>query len=305
MSKADTIAKRIVASTYSWYTIEDGRAYVFLDGHSLPCYYVERNAKNSYRVIKFDKTKFSSQYGRGVFNSILVALKIGSDKALKEFKDCIRYDRMITAGKAVAPLLRELGMTVPEFENLFHTDTDFTSGGDLVEKTHRDWRLVFEKGTRSPSQMMVLLDRVDELLGGFSDALSYGIVEIKEDLPPKVLADYNPKNDSMRVKSDFSDGRILHSFVHELAHRLWFKRMSKEQRRMVDARYGRMLHGVNALLLTDDDDVFPSEYSKTSVEEFFAECFAYWRDGTLCDSLSTFLDLLFGVGGVEDAGGAV
>ena len=292
MSKADTIARRIVASAYSWYTIEDGRAYAFLDGHSLPCYYVERNAKNSYRVIKFDKAKFSSQHGRGVFNSILVALKIGNDKALKEFQDCIRYDRTITAGKAVAPLLRELGMTVPEFENLVHTDTDFTSGGDLVEKRHRDWRLVFEKGTRSPVQVMALLDMVDELLGGFSDALSYGIVEIKEDLPPRVLADYNPKNDSMRVKSDFSDGRILHSFVHELAHRLWFRRMSREQRGKVKARYEKMIHEGGGLLWTGED-VFPSEYSKTSVEEFFAECFAFWRAGELCESLSKFMESMF------------
>lgn len=292
MGKADTIAKRIVASIYSWYTIEDGRAYAFLDGHSLPCYYVEKNAKNLYRVIKFDKTKFSSQHGRGVFNSILVALKTGSDKALKEFQDCIRYDRTITAGKAVAPLLRELGMTVPEFENLFHTGTDFTSGGDLVEKSHRNWRLVFEKGTRSPVQVVALLDRVDELLGGFSDALSYGIVEIKEDLPPRVLADYNPKNDSMRVKSDFSDGRILHEVLHELAHRLWFRRMPREQRKMVKARYEKMIHEGGAFPWTGGD-VFPSEYSKTSVEEFFAECFAFWRAGELCGSLSKFMESLF------------
>jgi hypothetical protein len=139
---------------------------------------------------------------------------------------------------------------------------------------------------------MALLDRVDELLGGFSDALSYGIVEIKEDLPPKVLADYNPKNDSMRVKSDFSDGRILHSFVHELAHRLWFRRMSREQRGTVEARYEKMLHESSAFLWSGED-VFPSEYSKTSVEEFFAECFAFWRAGELCESLSKFMESMF------------
>lgn len=291
MSKADTIARRIVASIYSWYTIEDGRAYAFLDSHSLPCYYVEKNAKNLYRVIKFDKTKFSSQHGRGVFNSILVALKVGSGEALKEFQDCIRYDRTITAGKAVAPLLRELGMTVPEFENLFHTGTDFTSGGDLVEKSHRNWRLVFEKGTRSPVQVMALLDRVDELLGGFSDALSYGIVEIKEDLPPRVLADYNPKNDSLRIKSN-CDSTMLHEVLHELAHRLWFMIMSREQRRMVESRYEKMLHEGGGLLWAGED-VFPSEYSKTGVEEFFAECFAFWRAGELCGSLSKFMESLF------------
>ncbi len=294
MIAEERIARRLVASIYSWYELDKGKAYAFLDHHSLPSYYVERLAKNSYRVIKFDRAQFSSAEGRGMFNSILVALKSGSQKALKQFSNCIRYDRRISAGKAVAPLLSELGMTVPEFERLFNTDTDFTSGGDLAERSHRNWRVVFEKGTRNQEQILGLLDRVDELLGGFAETLSYGIVEIKNDLPPKVLADYNPKNDSMRVKSDFSDGRILHSFVHELAHRLWFKHMSKSQRRTVDGKYLNMLHNPSSFLWIDNgDDVFPSEYSKTSVEEFFAECFAFWRSGELCESLSDFLKNLF------------
>ena len=294
MTIQERIARRIVSSIYSWYELEKGRAYVFLDHHSLPSYYVERLAKNSYRVIKFNKTQFSSAQGRGMFNSILIVLKSGNDQMLKSFSDCIQYDHRISAGKAVAPLLGELGMTLPEFERLFHTETDFTSGGDLAERSHRKWRVVFEKGTREQEQVLELLDRVDELLGGFADALSYGIVEIKNDLPPNVLADYNPKNDSMRVKSDCSDGRILHSFVHELAHRLWFKWMSKSQRRSVLERYHQMLQDSSSFILQGfDGDVFPSEYSRTSVEEFFAECFAYWRGGGLCESLSEFLGALF------------
>ena len=356
MTKQERIARRIVASIYSWYVIEDGKAYAFLDKHSRPCYYVAKLAKNSYRVIKFDSAKFSSQEGRGKFNAILVSLKVGNDKMLKAFGECIKSDRRISAGKAVAPLLRELGMTLPEFENLFRTETDFTSGDGLDEKKYREWRLVFEKGTREPKQVLRLLDKIDKMLGGFSKALSYGIVEIKNDLPPRVLADYNPKNDSMRVKSTTSDGRIYHSFIHELAHRLWFKRMSKAQRNEVNEKYEEMKHAprkrhvfqtgetielkdgcvfevvavdsvsltaniiksgmetsvsegetyvfsnafddddimrVNDELFDNGDDMFPSEYSRTSVEEFFSECFAYWRAHELCRSLSSFMKDVF------------
>lgn len=356
MDRQERIARRILASVYSWYTIEDGRAYVFLDSHSHPSYYVCRNAKNSYRVVKFEKSKFSSSEGRGILNAILVALKSGDSKLLRTFGDCIKYDRSIPAGKAVAPLLEELGMTLPEFERLFHTETDFTSGRGLDERRHGNWRLVFEKGTRNPEQVVQLLDRVDGMLGGFSKALSYGIVEIKNDMPPRVLADYNPKNDSMRVKSDSSDGRIYHSFIHELGHRLWFKLMSKAQRHSVKDRYdtmrrarkephvfnagerveltdgmvfdvvscsqsvltvkvvsggmdGKSVEGETLMLssrFVDDDirridgkvfdngkDMFPSEYSKTSVEEFFSECFAYWRAHELCERLTKFLEHIF------------
>ena len=292
----EKIAKRILASIYSWYTIEDGKAYAFLDDRSRPCYYVERNAKNSYRVIKFDKAQFSSQEGRGMFNAILVSLKMGNDKTLKTFKNCIISDRTISAGKAVAPLLDELGMTLPEFERMFRTETDFTSGSGLDERKYRKWRIVFEKGTRSPEQVLPLLDRVEELLGGFSKALCYGIVEIKNDLPPNVLADYTPKNDAMRVKSDSDDERIYHCFLHEISHRLWFKLMSKAQRHSIEDKYRTMKHNPSAVLFNESDedgDVFPSEYSKTSVEEFFAECFAFWRTNELCESLSKFLKNMF------------
>jgi len=180
---------------------------------------------------------------------------------------------------------------------LFNTDTDFSSGRGLDERKHRNWRLVFEKGTRNPEQVLMLLDRVDELLGGFSKALSYGIVEIKNDLPPKVLADYNPKNDSMRVKSDSSDGRIYHCFIHELGHRLWFRLMSKAQRNSVEDRYETMKRNGSEVdygfRADDGSDMFPSEYATTSVEEFFSECFAYWRAGELCSSLSGFLEHIF------------
>lgn len=293
--RTERIAKRILASIYSWYELEKGRAYAFLDSHSRPCYYVERNAKNSYRVVKFDKAQFSSAKGRGLFNAILVAIKSDDEKLLKTFSGYFVYDRTISAGKAVAPLLEELGMTLPDFERMFHTETDFSSGSGLVERKYRGWRIVFEKGTRSPEQVLPLLDRVDELLGGFSEALSYGVVEIKNDLPPSVLADYNPKNDSMRVKSDSSDGRIYHCFTHELGHRLWFKLMSKAQRHSVESKYMTMMRSPVAELPAGfgDGDVFPSEYAKSSVEEFFAECFAYWRDGELCDSLSGFLGRIF------------
>lgn len=356
MDRLERIARRILASVYSWYTIEEGKAYAFLDKHSCPCYYVAKFAKNSYRVIEFDSSKFMSQEGRGEFNSILIALKTGSSRMLKEFEDCIKSDKKISAGKAVAPLLSKLGMTLPDFEKMFHTETDFSSGDGLDERKYRNWRLVFEKGTRKPEQVLRLLDKVDGMLGGFSEALSYGIVEIKNDLPPRVLADYNPKNDAMRVKSDSSDGRIYHSFIHELAHRLWFKFMSKEQRALVTDRYGAMKRAprkrhvfkegetvelrdgctfkvmsvdtssVTASILKagmetsvkegdvsvftntfDDDDImrvdgnlfdngtdmFPSEYSKTSVEEFFSECFAYWRAHELCHSLSAFMKKVF------------
>ena len=306
MDMQDRIARRIVASVYSWYEIDKGRAYAFLDSHARPSYYVARNARNSYRVIKFDKAKFSSQQGRAMFNAVLMALKTGAD--IDAFGDCVRYDRTISAGKAVAPLLRELGMTVPEFESLFRVETDFSSGSGLLERRHPGWRVVFEKGTRSPEQVLPLLDRVDELLGGFSKALSYGIVEIKEDLPPRVLADYNPKNDSMRVKSDFSDGRILHSFIHELAHRLWVRLMSDGQRLSVRRRYMSM-KGVAIVVpagtgaTTGGADVFPSEYSTSSAEEFFAECFAYWRGGGLCDSLADFMERVFSTGNIEGVSG--
>ena len=61
---------------------------------------------------------------------------------------------------------------------------------------------------------------------------------------------------------------------------------------MVKARYGKMLHEGGGLLWAGED-VFPSEYSKTSVEEFFAECFAFWRAGELCESLSKFMESIF------------
>lgn len=297
MDRTERIAKRILASVYSWYTIEDGRAYVFLDKHTRPKYYVCRNASNSYRVIKFDGNAFASRSGRNMLNAILVALKSGNDKMLDAFGEYLKWDRNISAGKAVAPLLDELGMSLPDFENLFHTQTDFTSGSGLDEREHGKWRIVFEKGTRDPEQVIPLLDKVDGMLGGFSKALSYGIVEIKNDMPPKVLADYNPKNDSMRVKSDSSDGRIFHSFIHELGHRLWFKLMSKQQRSRVRERYRSMKNG-NAIVdfgfgIDDGNDVFPSEYSTTSVEEFFSECFAYWRAHELCGSLSDFMEDIF------------
>jgi hypothetical protein len=46
-------------------------------------------------------------------------------------------------------------------------------------------------------------------------------------------------------------------------------------------------------LFDNGRDLFPSEYSKTSVEEFFSECFAYWRAHELCHSLSAFLKDIF------------
>ncbi len=356
VSRQERIARRLLAYIYSWYTIEQGRSYAFLDGRSVPCYYVSKMAKNAYRVMKFDKGRLSGSEGRARFNAILVALKSGDKDALAEYADCIKSDSRIPAGKAVAPLLKELGMTLPEFESLFRTETDFSSGNGLDERNHRDWRLVFEKGTREPDQILALLDKVDEMLGAFTEFLSYGIVEIKDDMPPKVLADYNPKNDSMRVKSSASDGRIYHAFIHELGHRLWFKRMTKQQRAMVDKKYNEMknsprkrhvfqngdtveLHdgcvfevvstdsasltakvlkagmenkvkegdvSVFANTFVDDDisrlngkmfdngsDMFPSEYAKTSVEEFFSECFAYWRAHELCHSLAAFIRHVF------------
>ena len=290
----ERMARRLVASVYSWYELDAGRAYAFLDRHAMPRYYVERIAKNAYRVVKFDSAMFASSEGRRIFKLILMSIRSGDD--IDGFSDYIKYDRRISAGKAVAPLLDEIGMTVPEFEHLFHTDTDFGStGSGLTERKHRNWRVVFEKGTRSPEQVLALLDRVDRLLGGFADALSYGIVEIKNDMPPQVLADYNPKNDSMRVKSDSSDGRELHSFVHELAHRMWVKLMSKNQRAEVRTKYDQMMDQRRPLFFAEEDgvDAFPSEYSMSSAEEFFAECFAFWRGGGLCDSLAEFMEHLF------------
>jgi hypothetical protein len=50
---------------------------------------------------------------------------------------------------------------------------------------------------------------------------------------------------------------------------------------------------VNDELFDNGNDLFPSEYSKTSVEEFFSECFAYWRAHELCRSLSSFMKNVF------------
>lgn len=294
MEKEERIARRIVSSTYSWYIIEDGKSYLFLDGKRLPSFYISKNSNNSYRSIEFRRNAFASQEGRNVINAILVALKMDNNRLLKTFSDYIKNDREIGSGKAVAPLAASLGMTIPDFEGLFRVKTDFSSGVGLNEKKYRKWRVVFEKGTKNPESVLSLLDSVDKLLGGFAKAISYGIVEIKNEMPPEVLADYRPKTDSMRVRSDSSDSRMLHSFIHELAHRLWFEKMSKAQRHIVQDKYATMKRSISAYFGNlDEDDVFPSEYSKTSVEEFFAECFSYWRGGGLCSSLSSFISKIF------------
>lgn len=291
MNIEEHIAKRIVSSIYSWYALEKGYSYLFLNNHSLPSYFIKKQTSKLYHVIRFDATQFSSQEGRNILNSILIALKTNDLSLSKTFKKFIVYDKIVSTSKAIEPLLNELGMTVPEFESLFNTETDFTHGNGVTERKYKKWRLVFERNTKDIEDIIILLNKVDLFLGKFSEFLSYGIVEIKRNMPPKILADYNPKNDSLRIKSN-CDSTMLHEVLHELAHRLWFRRMSRWQRRMVKTRYGKMLHEGGGLLWAGED-VFPSEYSKTSVEEFFAECFAFWRAGELCKSLSKFMESLF------------
>ena len=85
MRTEERIARRIVASIYSWYTIEEGRAYAFLDKHAEPFCYVERRTGNSYRVVRFRSHAFSGTDGKGRLNAVLVGLKNGDDRMLKVF----------------------------------------------------------------------------------------------------------------------------------------------------------------------------------------------------------------------------
>lgn len=85
---------------------------------------------------------------------------------------------------------------------------------------------------------------------------------------PHALAAYRTARDDVLISMLIFDGDPVKTLVHELAHRLYYKEMSQEQRSLWQGIY-------------KDTRKFPTQYARHSAKEYFAECFAYWCLGKL------------------------
>lgn len=107
--------------------------------------------------------------------------------------------------------------------------------------------------------------------------LKYGDVRVttKKELGKgsKSTAYYNSDNDSMSLIIDSNDPNPVLSFVHEIGHRVWYQKISSwnTKKELID------------LYDSKDIKLFPTNYSKLDVEEFFAENFMYKRLGRKID----------------------
>lgn len=145
------------------------------------------------------------------------------------------FDLLVTKGK--------LGMD--HFSKYFGPMDE--EGEDISERVkhfkHGNWDIYLDvKTKRGIDEVIQLLDDSSKDLArrGYSK-LCYGKVFMVDNLGGKILADYNEKNDTMRIgfkmlkKSNSQNQKT--AFIHEIGHRNYFKFLNPSQRGENKIRY--------------------------------------------------------------------
>lgn len=127
---------------------------------------------------------------------------------------------------------------------------------------------------------------------GYRDILTGDIFCVKEDqMPvrtgPHSMAAYRGKYDDIVVSIRVFDSDPVQTLIHELAHRLYRKKLARQQIDRWEEIYG-------------DTKTYPTAYAKKSASEFFAECFALWCLGKLPRQYVAYLNEI-GIGDMSKA----
>ncbi len=117
------------------------------------------------------------------------------------------------------------------------------TGKSISQGKHNKWIFRWETKTKFDVEGLTkIIDEVEERLRskGF-DNLAYGELSITGSLGSK-YADYLPESDYVRVSSkSINVGQGIHSFIHELGHRLWYKFLDIDKKREVDNKYRNLM----------------------------------------------------------------
>jgi hypothetical protein len=106
------------------------------------------------------------------------------------------------------------------------------------------------------------------------DFLLYGNLFLDNPKNARTIAEYNYIEDFFRLKLYKSySGHALEAFIHEFAHRMWYKMLSGGDRDKWKIEYSTKLR---SFALGEIKNDFPSEYSKTNEKEYFAEIVTYY-----------------------------
>jgi len=238
MNKLNRIAKKIWA--YKTLDISSKLGKLFLNGHNLPLYYVINIAPDSYRVYKFNKEVFKSRADKAyILNKVYYYLvRVGYNSFDKVFASIIEWSKIFNIEELANLILKEVDVSVPDFEKHFEPLQKTTESNDTFQEIkHHKWRVILEQGIKDSSEVIELLNNVERKCSKLMD-LCYGVIEVKKSLgSSKRLADYSPSNDSIRIKSKSSDDLFVRSFIHELGHRLWYKRLDVTIKRSIYNKY--------------------------------------------------------------------
>jgi len=115
--------------------------------------------------------------------------------------------------------------------------------------------------------LKLIQDAVDVLKSKGFDSVIYGEILLKNPRSSDAIATYYQHNDEIRLKF-FKDrpDHALSSLVHEIAHRIWFKLMNDEDRKLWEEEYKQKMRG----MYKGEYPGFPRNYSKENVKEYFA-----------------------------------
>ena len=324
----------------------------YTDDRRTPEVFIKQQDKNNFVVIKFKKKCFRDM-GDAKSANVLSLIFILDNRTISpllehKFGDCIEWKKNMDKSELIEFLTDKMHLPFSYVEKEYGGVVFDDSKDKLNEFKFNNWRIIMKDGSFDSAEIIELLKDVERYCGKFRK-VCYGIVEVKKTLPSRILADYVPSLDSLRVKYQRVSNDFILSFLHELGHRYWFKFADDSFRREVYKKFmilsnsGRpafkeddilefdskmivkviedMGNKVRAEMLTPpprtrrfapgvkvtftnlnyesirtingrevSDGVFPSAYSRKSVEEFFAEVFSFYLTGKLSKEIKSWFD---------------
>lgn len=132
-----------------------------------------------------------------------------------------------------------------------------TYSGMAHEKTYETYKSVIE----------LIQKAVDILKSKGFESVIYGDIFLKNPVHSKSIAEYNNINDEIRLRfyKNYST-HALSSVIHEIAHRIWYRLMEHDDRKLWEKEYEQKIYGK----YEGNNPGFPRDYSKKNVQEYFA-----------------------------------
>ena len=202
--------------------------------------------------------------------------------------DLLKWRKTMDTDSLVRELLDNYEMTMQDIEEqkgrLFDEDK---LGSSRLSFEYDGMKIIFAREEDKP-YIVNLLNDAKTLLGGIAGELLYGTMEFGYSKKNGGL--YNSHTDYVFVlegANHFEHEYAMQYLLHELGHRFWTKRGFSEvvqvglwERQEQFGTDGKNFNGLYERAKNGEIE-FPTNYSKKSVNEFFAECFALYFLGKL------------------------